>query len=175
MSQVQESVDVDVPIRVAYNQWTQFESFPHFMAGRVHHPDRRHPQPLGHQDRWGDPGVRHRDHRAAPRRESGLDQCGRRHPARRRGHLPPARGRQDPGHGPAGLGALGFGRKARQCVGVDDHQIKADTKRSRSTSKAMAPPPVDGGATSATPRPVRAISGRDRADAGEGPDRGQFS
>jgi uncharacterized membrane protein len=33
MSQVQESVDVDVPVSVAYNQWTQFESFPQFMDG----------------------------------------------------------------------------------------------------------------------------------------------
>src|SRR5215213_10898453 len=30
---VQESVDVDVPVSVAYNQWTQFESFPQFMGG----------------------------------------------------------------------------------------------------------------------------------------------
>ncbi len=33
MSQVQESVDVEVPVRTAYDQWTQFESFPHFMDG----------------------------------------------------------------------------------------------------------------------------------------------
>ena len=33
MSQVQESVDVDVPVRTAYDQWTQFETFPHFMGG----------------------------------------------------------------------------------------------------------------------------------------------
>ncbi|KEP72576.1 cyclase, partial [Microbacterium sp. SUBG005] len=25
-------MDVDVPVRVAYNQWTQFEEFPHFMS-----------------------------------------------------------------------------------------------------------------------------------------------
>jgi uncharacterized membrane protein len=30
-NQVLESVDVDVPVRTAYNQWTQFESFPSFM------------------------------------------------------------------------------------------------------------------------------------------------
>jgi uncharacterized membrane protein len=29
---VEESVEVDVPVRVAYNQWTQFETFPQFMA-----------------------------------------------------------------------------------------------------------------------------------------------
>ena len=33
MAQVQESVDVNVPVRTAYNQWTQFESFPNFMDG----------------------------------------------------------------------------------------------------------------------------------------------
>ncbi len=33
MSTITEAIDVDVPIRVAYNQWTQFESFPHFMEG----------------------------------------------------------------------------------------------------------------------------------------------
>ncbi|MFF7856210.1 SRPBCC family protein [Streptomyces sp. NPDC007904] len=33
MSQVEESIEVDVPVRTAYNQWTQFESFPEFMGG----------------------------------------------------------------------------------------------------------------------------------------------
>ena len=33
MSTVTESVDVDVPVRTAYNQWTQFEEFPRFMGG----------------------------------------------------------------------------------------------------------------------------------------------
>jgi uncharacterized membrane protein len=35
MSTVEESVDVDVPVRTAYNQWTQFETFPEFMEGVV--------------------------------------------------------------------------------------------------------------------------------------------
>jgi uncharacterized membrane protein len=33
VSQVQESIDVHVPVRTAYDQWTQFESFPQFMDG----------------------------------------------------------------------------------------------------------------------------------------------
>ena len=33
MASVQESIDVAVPVSTAYNQWTQFESFPQFMGG----------------------------------------------------------------------------------------------------------------------------------------------
>jgi uncharacterized membrane protein len=33
VSTVTESVDVNVPVRTAYNQWTQFEQFPRFMEG----------------------------------------------------------------------------------------------------------------------------------------------
>jgi len=33
MASVQESIEVDVPTRTAYNQWTQFEEFPRFMEG----------------------------------------------------------------------------------------------------------------------------------------------
>ena len=33
MSTISESIDVDVPVSTAYNQWTQFESFPQFMEG----------------------------------------------------------------------------------------------------------------------------------------------
>ncbi|GFZ81607.1 SRPBCC family protein [Nesterenkonia alkaliphila] len=32
-SKVEQSVVVDVPLSTAYNQWTQFEEFPHFMDG----------------------------------------------------------------------------------------------------------------------------------------------
>ncbi len=44
MSDVTESVDVHVPITTAYNQWTQFESFPQFMDGveSVRQTDERH-------------------------------------------------------------------------------------------------------------------------------------
>ena len=33
MANVTESIDVNVPLSTAYNQWTQFEEFPQFMEG----------------------------------------------------------------------------------------------------------------------------------------------
>ncbi|UUY01768.1 SRPBCC family protein [Svornostia abyssi] len=33
MSTIEESIDVAVPVRTAYDQWTQFEEFPRFMEG----------------------------------------------------------------------------------------------------------------------------------------------
>ncbi|QIQ06346.1 SRPBCC family protein [Streptomyces liangshanensis] len=41
MSVIEGSVDVDVPVRMAYDQWTQFECFPRFMSG-VRRVDRSH-------------------------------------------------------------------------------------------------------------------------------------
>jgi uncharacterized membrane protein len=42
-TRAEKSIQVDVPVSTAYNQWTQFEDFPHFMGGvqEVHqHSDR---------------------------------------------------------------------------------------------------------------------------------------
>ncbi|MFL5756475.1 MAG: SRPBCC family protein [Chloroflexota bacterium] len=33
MPKIEESIDVNVPVREAYDQWTQFEEFPQFMDG----------------------------------------------------------------------------------------------------------------------------------------------
>jgi len=33
MTSITKSIDVNVPVRTAYDQWTQFESFPEFMEG----------------------------------------------------------------------------------------------------------------------------------------------
>lgn len=33
MANVEKSIEVEVPVAAAYNQWTQFESFPQFMEG----------------------------------------------------------------------------------------------------------------------------------------------
>lgn len=43
MSVTQRSIEVDLPVSIVYNQWMQFEEFPHFMEGveRVTHLDGR--------------------------------------------------------------------------------------------------------------------------------------
>ena len=33
MATIEKSIDVGVPVSVAYGQWTQFEEFPQFMSG----------------------------------------------------------------------------------------------------------------------------------------------
>jgi uncharacterized membrane protein len=33
MPTIEEAIEVQVPVRTAYNQWTQFEEFPQFMEG----------------------------------------------------------------------------------------------------------------------------------------------
>jgi uncharacterized membrane protein len=44
MSTIEQQIEVEVPVRTAYNQWTQFEEFPRFMEGvqHVHQIDDRH-------------------------------------------------------------------------------------------------------------------------------------
>src|SRR5262245_37318492 len=44
MSKIEKSIDVNVPVRTAYDQWTQFEEFPKFMEGveSVQQLDDRH-------------------------------------------------------------------------------------------------------------------------------------
>jgi uncharacterized membrane protein len=44
MTTIEKTIEVDVPIRTAYNQWTQFEEFPRFMEGvkEVHQLDDKH-------------------------------------------------------------------------------------------------------------------------------------
>ena len=41
MSELEQSIEVNVPVSTAYNQWTQFEDFPRFMEGvdKVHQLD----------------------------------------------------------------------------------------------------------------------------------------
>ena len=58
MSLIEQSVEVDVPLKAAYNQWTQFEEFPQFMDGvkEVRQLDDRHLHWVaeigGHRHEW---------------------------------------------------------------------------------------------------------------------------
>src|SRR5215813_12506935 len=33
MAKIEDSIEVNAPVRAVYNQWTQFEEFPRFMEG----------------------------------------------------------------------------------------------------------------------------------------------
>ena len=72
MKTIEESIELDVPVTTAYNQWTQFESFPHFMEGveRVEQKDdtRLHwVAEVGGERREWDAEIteQHPDHRVA--------------------------------------------------------------------------------------------------------------
>ena len=68
MATVTEQIEVNVPVRTAYNQWTQFEEFPRFMEGvKAGHAARRHAPALGAPSRRQREGVERRDHRADSR------------------------------------------------------------------------------------------------------------
>jgi uncharacterized membrane protein len=69
---IEESIEVDVPVSTAYNQWTQFESFPAFMDGieRVEQKDDTHLRWIadvaGEKREWNaEITEQHPDHRVA--------------------------------------------------------------------------------------------------------------
>jgi uncharacterized membrane protein len=83
MPNVERSIDVNVPVRVAYNQWTQFEEFPHFMEGvkevRQMGDKRLHwrAEIAGKEEEWdAEITEQHPDHRVAWRSTSGAPNAG---------------------------------------------------------------------------------------------------
>jgi uncharacterized membrane protein len=69
---VEESIEIEVPVSTAYNQWTQFESFPRFMDGveRVEQKDDTHlhwvAEVGGEKREWeAEITEQHPDHRIA--------------------------------------------------------------------------------------------------------------
>ena len=82
-SEVEKSVEVNVPVRVAYNQWTQFEEFPKFMEGveEVRQGDDRHLHWVaefgGSRHEWDAEIVeQHPEERVAWRNTTGKDNAG---------------------------------------------------------------------------------------------------
>ncbi|NEE01929.1 SRPBCC family protein [Phytoactinopolyspora halotolerans] len=83
MTTAEKSVDVNVPISTAYNQWTQFEDFPEFMADveSVTQVDDRHLHwvvEVGGMERVFDAEIteQHPEERIAWRSTGGTDQSG---------------------------------------------------------------------------------------------------
>ena len=83
MANVERSIDVQVTVPVAYNQWTQFESFPQFMEGvqEVKQLDdkRMHwrAEIAGKTEEWdAEITEQHPDHRIAWRSTTGAPNAG---------------------------------------------------------------------------------------------------
>ena len=83
MASVVESIDVNVPVSTAYNQWTQFEDFPHFMEGvkSVTQTDDTHlrwvAEVAGKEKEWdAEITEQHADERIAWNATSGAENAG---------------------------------------------------------------------------------------------------
>ena len=83
MPSVTKSIDVSVPIRTVYNQWTQFETFPQFMGGveSITQTDDTHSHwvtKIGGVEREFDTEIteQHPDERVAWTSDSGPDHAG---------------------------------------------------------------------------------------------------
>lgn len=83
MESVTKSIDVKVPVQTAYNQWTQFESFPHFMEGveevrQIDDTRLRWKATIGGKTEEWDAEIteQHPDHRVAWKSTSGADNAG---------------------------------------------------------------------------------------------------
>ena len=83
MARIEESIDVEVPVETAYNQWTQFEEFPTFMEGieRVTQVDDTHlrwtAEVGGKREEWdAEITEQHPDHRVAWNATSGKGNAG---------------------------------------------------------------------------------------------------
>ena len=83
MSTIEQSIEVAVPVRTAYNQWTQFEEFPQFMGGveRITQVDDKHTHwvtSIGGQHREFDTEIteQHPDERVAWKSTDGTTHAG---------------------------------------------------------------------------------------------------
>jgi uncharacterized membrane protein len=83
MATIEQSVEVEVPVTTAYNQWTQFEEFPRFMEGvkSVRQLDDRHlrwhAEVAGRDKEWdAEITEQHPDERIAWRSTGGAHNAG---------------------------------------------------------------------------------------------------
>ena len=129
MTTIEQHVDVDVPVRAAYDQWTQFEQFPQFMEGieSVTQIDDTHlrwvAEIAGTRREWdAEITEQHPDHRVAWRSTDGKTNAGvvtfhRLDDAKTRVTV-----QMD--YDPEGIT-----EKAGSVLGFDDRRVKGDMKR----------------------------------------------
>jgi len=129
MPSVTKSVDVAVPVTTAYNQWTQFETFPHFMGGveSITQTDDTHAHwvtKIGGVEREFDTVIteQHPDERVAWKSTDGTTHAGVVTFHRLAESETKVTVQLD-------WQAEGIVEKAGALVGVDDHQVNADLKR----------------------------------------------
>ena len=129
MTTIEQHIDVDVPVRAAYDQWTQFEQFPQFMEGveSVTQIDDTHlrwvAEIAGARREWdAEITEQHPDHRVAWRSTDGKTNAGvvtfhRLEDAKTRVAV-----QMD--YDPEGIT-----EKAGSMLGFDDRRVKGDMKR----------------------------------------------
>ena len=129
MSQVIETIDVSVPVRTAYDQWTQFESFPEFMSGveSITQTDATHTHwktKVAGVEREFDTEIteQHPDERVAWKSVDGKDHAGVVTFHRLGDSETRVTVQLD-------WEAEGLVEKVGSAVGADDRQVKADLKR----------------------------------------------
>ena len=129
MPSVTKSVDVSVPVTTAYNQWTQFETFPHFMGGveSITQTDDTHAHwvtKIGGVEREFDTEIteQHPDERVAWKSTDGTTHAGVVTFHRLAESETKVTVQLD-------WQAEGIVEKAGALVGIDDHQVNADLKR----------------------------------------------
>lgn len=129
MPSVTKSIDVSVPLSTAYNQWTQFETFPNFMGGveSITQTDPTHTHwitKIAGVTREFDTEIteQHPDERVAWKSTDGITHAGVVTFHRLSADETKVTVQLD-------WNSEGIVEKAGALVGVDDHQVNADLKR----------------------------------------------
>lgn len=129
MSTITESVDVAVDVSTAYNQWTQFESFPQFMEGvdEIRQIDDTHLHwvtSIGGVTREFDATITEQrpDERVAWRSDDGPDHAGVITFHRLDGSTTRVTAQMD-------IDPEGFGESVADKLGILDRRVKSDMRR----------------------------------------------
>ena len=143
-----ETIDVGVPVSVAYNQWTEFGAFPSFMK-KVESVEAEDDNKLDVQgpDLLVPPHVGGHDPRAGPRRAHRVEVQGREGPRRRRGHLPRARPQPDPDPGRPGVLPQGLFERTGNIWRAQGRRARAELRHFRRhvmTRTILDPDEVEG-------------------------------